>query len=205
MKIISFKLFCFFLASSYVCVSAKDVEIQFNFPKRAPNYGLVYFPQDKSAAANTFHVDQKGKLFNKNILCSPKGSKVVFTNQDDVQHNIFAEDSANGVSFDSGLVEPNTDTEQTVTWEEGTVVRVGCKIHPKMQIWLASISSNYFDVIQFKENPNSTIKDVPDELTEIKIWIPNFDSAEITVAPGETKSVPITRKKKEFGTVTIKR
>ena len=186
---------------------AGDVTAEFSFTKRAPKVALVYFPEDASAPTTAVTVDQADKQFSKLLVVAPKGTQLSFKNSDAVQHNIFADDKDAGVSFDSGLADPGATTGQEIDWDEGKIVRIGCKIHPKMSMYGGSVASKHYTIVEFnKETTKSvTLAGVPDGLTKVKIWIARFDPQEATLAPGGTATVELTRKGKPYGTLTLKR
>jgi plastocyanin len=72
-------------------------------------------------------VDMKDIKFVPEDLTVPKGTKVTWTNSDQVPHTV-TKDGGPGPDFDSGNVEPGGEFEQTFD-EAGTVDYV-CTIHP---------------------------------------------------------------------------
>ncbi len=189
-------------------VFADTLEGTFTFAKRAPKVALVYFSEDDSLPADTpTVVDQKDERFTRRLLVTRKGAQATFQNSDAVNHNIFAHDSKAGVKFDIGLMTPGGSSQQEITWED-QVVRCGCKIHPKMRLWIASISSQYYRAIEFEKKAKTasfTIENVPENLSKIKVWMPKYDPAEVALKLGESKDVPLSRKEKPRGTLQLTR
>ena len=149
-------------------------------------------------------------MFSKKIIVVPKATTISFKNSDVIDHNIFADDKDANVKFDAGLVAPGNDAKQPSTWPEGTIIRIGCKIHPKMRSYVAVASSAYFAEVEFDSKVKKTpfeIKDVPDSLTKVNIWLPRYEKIEVAIKKGETKTVELKKpgKTKVYGTVTLTR
>lgn len=187
---------------------ADTLEGTFTFNKRAPKVALIYFPEDDGLSLDTpTLVDQKNEQFTTRILVTRKGTKATFQNSDAVNHNIFAHDEKAGVKFDIGLMPPGGSTQQEITWED-QVVRCGCKIHPKMRLWIASISSQYYKAIEFEKKAKTasfTIDNVPETLSKIKVWMPKYALAEVELKSGESKDVALIRKDKPRGVLQLTR
>jgi plastocyanin len=189
-------------------LSAATLEGTFTF-EHPPRVALIYFSEDTSLdVATEVMVDQKDKEFTQVLVVAPPGGKVAFRNSDDVQHNVFADDKEAGVAFDIGLANPQSLSPQMVTWKEGQVVRCGCKIHPKMQMWIAASASRYHKAVSFapgsKDPVSFTLGEVPAAYTKVRIWLPRFDTQDVTLTPGVSSTVEIKRKDKIFGIVSLK-
>jgi plastocyanin len=82
-------------------------------------------------AATTVTVVQRGLVLNRASLALGKGDRVVFTNEDDVIHNIHifgpAEDEK-----DLGLQKPGTTL--SYTFDKLGAYRVRCNIHPSIKM-----------------------------------------------------------------------
>jgi plastocyanin len=195
---------CLAFASS---LPAATLEGTFTF-EQAPRVALVYFSEDTSLETTTqVVVDQKDKEFTEVLVIVPPGGALAFRNSDDVQHNVFADDKETGVSFDIGLANPQTTSPQPVTWKEGQVVRCGCKIHPKMQMWVAAITSRHSKAVAFTPGATApvafTLGDVPAKYRKVRVWTPRFESQEVELAPGVATVVEFKRKDKVFGTLNL--
>jgi plastocyanin len=188
-------------------LTGATLEGTFTF-EQPPRVALVYFSEDNSRpASDEIIVDQKDKDFTTILTLAAPGGTVKFRNSDEVQHSVFADDKELGINFDTGLVNPKTESSQTVSWKEGQVVRCGCKIHPKMQMWVAAVSSRYYKAVTFtpgKKDPVSfTISDVPAQYSKVRIWVPRFDIPEVTLAPEKEQAVDIKRNDKVFGSIKL--
>ena len=85
--------------------------------------------------ANVLHVSehtivQKGKAFAPGSLEVKKGDTVIFTNDDDVVHNVFTASSA--FRFNLKAQPPGAST--TVSFTEAGAFEVRCAIHPTMKL-----------------------------------------------------------------------
>lgn len=204
-------LFTVLVAIGLSAYAQSTLSGEFTFAKKPPFAGLVVFGEDQSKAGKDGVVlDQKDKMFSKKIIVVPKGTAISFKNSDQIDHNIFADDKDAEVEFDVGLVTPGNAAEQKSIWPEGTVARIGCKIHPKMRSYVAVISSAYYAEVEFDTESKTaafTIKDVPDELTKVTVWLPRYEKVELELKKGESKTVELKKPKKTkvYGTVTLKR
>lgn len=182
---------------------------EFKFEKSPPSVALVYFTEDHSLAKSASPtVDQKDKKFVQKMMVGASGAKIHFNNSDSVDHNIYANDSKTGVSFDAGLVPPGQHSETDLSWKENEVVKIGCKIHPKMQAYIANISSAYYKVVEFsatEASPSFTLDKVPEKYTKVRIWFPKQDPIELDIKKGESKTLDVTEKGQPAGSVKLAR
>jgi plastocyanin len=101
---------------------------------------LVWFEPEGGAPARPpsapFVMTTKDKQFVPRVLTVPKGSRVVFPNQDVILHNVFSVSGGN--SFDLGLYKKGPGKE--VTFKEAGLVRVFCNVHHAMvgYVWVLS-------------------------------------------------------------------
>jgi hypothetical protein len=119
---------------------AQDLEAAFEFIKKPPKVGLIYLPENKELKTGPV-IDQKNKEFSQELFVGAPGTDMVITNSDDTDHNIYASDADAGADFDIGLAPPGSETRQNINWKEDMVVKIGCKIHPKMSAHVANVSS----------------------------------------------------------------
>jgi plastocyanin len=75
-------------------------------------------------------VSQKGKVFSVQTLTIKPGEQVIFKNDDDVVHNVFA--NSKGNEFNLKAQAPGSQNGQ-VFKNEG-VVDVRCAFHPRMKL-----------------------------------------------------------------------
>lgn len=178
------------------------------FEKKPPFAGALFAKSGSGSTNNTASLDQSNKVFNKKAFAVSNGGKIEFKNSDTFQHNIFANDAKSGVQFDVGLMEPNTMTNLDVSWEENTLTRIGCKIHPKMRSYILNTQSDYVHLFEFEKAVKEydiSIADVPADTTAFVLLLPKYDILEFELAPGESKSIDVMRKGKKKATLTVNR
>ncbi|WDE03192.1 hypothetical protein SG34_017440 [Thalassomonas viridans] len=186
---------------------ADTVTAELEFTKRPPFTGLIYLVDNKTSSSQVT-VDQKDKQFTKKLQVGSSGQKIKFNNSDDVEHNIFTNETKHSANFDVGLMQPGSTSEVALNWQENSIVRIGCKIHPKMRAYIANILSDYYQVLDFekkKKNYQIQINDVPSTLTTMNLLMPGYKNMEFELQPGETKEIPISKKGKQRGTLKLSR
>ena len=179
--------------------------LEFSF--KPPAAGIIYIDSDKTAHKHAT-IDQKGNQFSTKIAVSSPASQVSFSNSDQVVHNIYASDFRSGVKFDVGLMEPGTELDIDVDWNNDSIIRIGCKIHPKMRTYIANINSGIYQTMEYNSKQHNypiELKDVPEESTTVNFMIPKYDPISTTLAAGDTVTVNLTKKGKPKGTLTLSR
>lgn len=190
-----------------ISVHADVIIGEIKFIKKTPFAGVLFVKQSKSATAHA-SMDQLEKQFTKKVSLGAPGTSVTFSNNDSFEHNIFANDIENNISFDMGLMPTGQSSQIKMDWKENTMVRIGCKIHPKMRSYVANINSDYYQEFEFHEKVMSypvNIKNVPDNQREIELIIPKYEKITVMLLKGESKIVDIVKKGKLRGTLTISR
>ena len=191
---------------------------EFHFIAMPPEVGLVYIAEDQSLT-QAVTIDQQGKEFLhwtqpgekslRKIVAASPGETMTFKNSASIGHNIYANDARLHVQFDLGLVPPGSDVVKTypITWQAGEVLKVGCKIHPGMRLYIASLASKHYREIEF--NGASVVsfnfEALPAQLTKVAVWLPDHDPIEVAINPGEEKEVALKKAGKLQGIVTLKR
>jgi len=187
---------------------AASLKGEFTMSGKAPEVGLIYFTEDKSASLkdpNT--INQKNKEFTEKLVVGSKGSRVIFKNSDIINHNIFADDGEANVKFDVGLLPPGSLADQNIGWED-KVIKCSCKIHPHMRAWIASVTSRYYKIVTFQPDEKTVkfeMEGFPENLSKVKVWLPNYPTKEINIKKGESKRVEIEKADKSLGTLQLTR
>jgi plastocyanin len=83
-------------------------------------------------AANTITVGQKGLQLTQGSASLTHGDRIVFTNEDDVIHNIHIFGPGPDDSTDLGLQKPGTTL--TYKFDKAGAYRVRCNIHPSVRM-----------------------------------------------------------------------
>lgn len=175
------------------------------FDKKAPFAGVL-FVADNAAGPNKTTIDQMDKQFTSKLAVVGQGGTLEFSNSDTFQHNIFANDKKTGIKFDVGLMQTGQKVDVSADWSDNTMTRVGCKIHPKMRTYVANIQSSAYQVFEFEKKVNAyDVKlNSSSSVNEFVLMIPKYDQLTFTLAPGEEKTLEVTRKGKKKATLTIK-
>jgi plastocyanin len=83
-------------------------------------------------AATTLTVRQHGLLLSQSSASLAKGDRIVFTNEDDVIHNIHIFGPGNDDSSDLGLQKPGATL--SYKFDKVGAYRVRCNIHPSVKM-----------------------------------------------------------------------
>jgi cytochrome c peroxidase len=83
-------------------------------------------------AATTITVGQHGLVFTRNSASLAKGDRIIFTNEDDVIHNIHIFGPGDDETVDLGLQKPGATL--TYRFDKAGVYRVRCNIHPSVKM-----------------------------------------------------------------------
>jgi plastocyanin len=83
-------------------------------------------------AASTITVSQHGLQLSRSSVSLAKGDRVLFTNEDDVIHNIHIFGPGNDDSTDLGLQKPGVTL--TYRFDKPGTYRVRCNIHPSVKM-----------------------------------------------------------------------
>lgn len=190
-------------------VHAGTVEGVLTFEKRNPYVALAYFSDAADGGPDVCGtLDQKDKAFSEMLVVGKTGCDIQFHNSDDTDHNIFANDLESGVGFDVGLIPPGGDASTVVNWNEGRLVRLGCKIHPKMVSYIANLPTKRYTIIEFESGDLETkfaVADVAAESVQFELVLEPLDQVSVTLKPGESVEVDVTYKGKVFGKLALSR
>ena len=150
----------------------------FEYPDFVPNVSLreINFAYDNS---------ESFRLSGINLDISA-GSTVVFTNHDNIYHNINSKSPANLFSIDT--YDPGTP--HPVTFEKSGEVQLLCKVHPEMSGWVIVTDNQYAAVTE--HDGKFSISDIPEGTYEIAVWSEKLklqNKTTVTVAEGKTTSV----------------
>ncbi len=187
---------------------AAEISAKIVFSKRPAVAGVLYsptVPAGKEAAPDVV-VDQLNKNFTSVIQVGHPGSTIRFLNSDKFDHNIFASDSELGVQFDFGLMAPGVEQEQTAAWEPGTLLRIGCKIHPRMRTYIANIPPSRHVLLPFdrKEKEYSVQLEVAaGSGAGAVLLIAGYEPIRVKLLAGQPQVVELLRKGRSGGKVTL--
>jgi plastocyanin len=136
--------------------------------------------------ARPVSIDQKGMKFVPHVLAVQKGQTVLFTNHDNVRHNIFTPDGDkyNLGTWGMGESKPHTFTATGVYHQL-------CNVHPEMGGVIMVLDNPFFAVTG--DDGKFSIPNVPPGKYTLKTWgekLPD-SSREVTVAAGAPTNLPI--------------
>jgi len=131
-------------------------------------------------------IDQKGMKFVPHVLAVQKGGTVLFTNHDNVRHNIFTPDGDkyNLGTWGMGESKPHTFTATGIYHQL-------CNVHPEMGGIIMVLDNPFFAVTG--DDGKFTIPNVPPGKYTIKTWgekLPDT-SHEVAVASGAPAKLDI--------------
>lgn len=199
---------CALYLGLFAPATAGEISGTLTFEKKPPTVGLVYMADDHGLSKSDGpKLDQKDQAFLQPMVVAPVGAKIKFVNSDNTDHNVYATDADAGADFDIGLASPGSQIDQEVTWQDGAVIKVGCKIHPKMRAYVAAVDSRYHQIIEFDrtQNAHNFRLEAPDSLSVFRLWLPNYDPVEIQLEAGKEATAELIKKGKVYGSIKLKR
>jgi hypothetical protein len=176
-----------------------------NFIKKPAKAGVIY--EVKSSFDKVVGtINQENKKFIETIGVTSYQGELKLNNNDKFEHNIFANDLKQDIKFDIGLMSPGSSQRITADWKSNSIVRIGCKIHPKMRSYVANIPSDNFNSFELKKKDKTYSFELAN-VTEDKLvlLLAGMDNIEISLAKGESKTFDIVRKNKPKGQLLISR
>lgn len=188
--------FVFSLLLTPMFAHADTVEVELYFDRLIPFTGVLYAPE-KNPAPISASVDQIGKRFTKRIIAGGPNGDFTFMNSDEFEHNIFADDPAQNAIFDVGLMQPGETASMRIEWNRNSLVRIGCKIHPRMRAYLANISTETFTAFERARGTREyklKLEEVPASAESVTLLLAGFDPLHIAIKAGEKQALAITRK-----------
>lgn len=187
--------------------TADVISGKLEFTKKPPFTGILYIPESGNKPKNP-EINQKDKAFTSKVAVGSPQSIIAFKNSDIFNHNIYANDSKQKVKFDVGLMTPGNATKLKMVWPQDSLVRIGCKIHPKMRAYVANVSSDHFHIFPFEKKVKSydfKIEQVPSDKEQLTLMMPAYETLLINLKKGESKEITVKRKGKDRGTLTLTR
>lgn len=184
---------------------AESIHGSITFIKKPPLVGIAYIPFENENVP-IVEIDQLDKQFTSKMAVIKSGEYITFKNSDIVEHNVYANDFKQSAKFDVGLMPPNGEKKVLIDWKEDIIVRVGCKIHPKMRTYLASIDTPYHKIIEFQKGAKEytfTINNIPKYSQTLFFNIPKYDVVVLDLTVGTSWAMDITKKGKIRGHIKI--
>lgn len=139
------------------------------------------FPTTTQTAA----MNQRGMKFVPALLVIQKGTTVVFSNDDNVPHNVFWPNISGNKGLSHNVGTFNKGKTLSFKYENAGDVPLLCNIHPEMTGMIVVSPSPYF--AETDAAGNYSIKDVPDGTYKATEWH-NGKATTLTVTvKGDTK------------------
>ena len=187
-------LIIFLLAVTPLGVRAADLTVQILDQNGDPVSDVVvtYSPDDASSSENasgaqstpegSYEVSQKNIAFDPFVTLVPKGAEVTFMNEDTVLHHVFSFSKAKRFNLKLfGREEP-----QTVKFDEGGVVSIGCNIHDGMIAYINVVDAPY--AAQSNGQGEVSLVGAPKGEGTLTVWHPLLKARKNTIQ----KSIAIT-------------
>lgn len=183
---------------------AAQLKASLSFNKSAPFVAVAYIAGN-GANAKTLQVDQLNKKFDRAAYVLEPGQNIQFSNSDNMDHNIFINAPDANAEVDLGLLAPKqTAQAQTQDWKKPAVVRLACKIHPKMKAYVANVEAETSKIIELQRKVLNYEFSLSSEQAKPKfvLWMPKYDQVEVELVPG-VQTVAITKRGKVKGELTL--
>lgn len=186
---------------------ADTIVAKMTFTKKPPRAGVLFAADGNQQPVKSEVVDQSNKQFDDHIYVISPGAEITFKNSDTMDHNIFSRGDDKAPGFDIGLIPPKGEKSQSLAWGISAFERLGCKIHPKMRAYMASVPNDAYLAIPFKQAglAESYSLAVDDSTTKVGLLLSGYPPIEVAVAKGDSVEVEITKRDKVRGKLTISR
>ncbi len=137
------------------------------------------------APTQTAAINQQGMKFVPALLVIQKGTTVVFSNDDNVPHNVFWPNISGNKALSHTVGTFNKGKTLSFKYENAGNVPLLCNVHPEMVGTIVVSPSPYF--AETDGDGNYSIKDVPDGAYKATEWH-NGKATTLTVTvKGDTK------------------
>jgi len=186
---------------------ADEVNFGFEFINFKPSDGLILV-ENNNLSHDDIVIDQKGKKFINNFFVLNNDGDLLIRNSDKYGHNVYINDRVNDIKYNSGLIKKGDSKKVKIDINRNSIVRVGCKIHPRMKSYIVKSKSNKFKEVKFFKNNNENkfkIVDVTEEESNFNIFIPNVNPIFFEINKGESKEFKLEKDNKFLGFVLVSR
>lgn len=131
-----------------IITAAASVNISIVSVNNTPLENIIVYlaPSENQAIPNArnriVHIGQKNRAFTPYISIMQKGTKISFTNQDDITHHIY---SVGGPTTFAFKIRSNQKKSDIVFINSGEI-SMGCNIHDWMSGYLLVVDTPYFAI-----------------------------------------------------------
>jgi plastocyanin len=137
------------------------------------------------APTQTAAMNQQGMKFVPALLVIQKGTTVVFSNDDNVPHNIFWPNISGNKALSHTVGTFNKGKTLSFKYENAGNVPLLCNVHPEMTGTIVVSPSPYF--AETDTAGNYSIKDVPDGTYKATLWDKGKATTVTVTVKGDTK------------------
>ena len=137
------------------------------------------------ASTQTATMNQQGMKFMPALLVIQKGTTVVFSNDDNVPHNVFWPNISGNKALSHTVGTFNKGKTLSFKFENAGNVPLLCNIHPEMAGTIVVSPSPYF--AETDTAGNYSIKDVPDGAYKATAWHNGKATTANVTVNGDTK------------------
>ncbi len=186
---------------------ADTLKAELQFASGLPFTGVFYATQARPAPRPAA-IDQVDKRFTRRLVVGTPGSNIAFLNSDGFDHNIYADAPASNAIFDIGLMSSGSMAAMAMEWTPGTLVRIGCKIHPRMRAYIANIAADRYAVFEPERGRKTyslALSDVAADAGPVVLLLAGFDPVRVDLRRGARRETSLTRRGKPVGRVLLTR
>jgi plastocyanin len=137
------------------------------------------------APTQTAAMNQQGMKFVPALLVIQKGTTVVFSNDDNVPHNVFWPNISGNKALSHTVGTFNKGKTLSFKYENAGNVPLLCNVHPEMTGTIVVSPSPYF--AETDADGNYSIKDVPDGAYKATEWHNGKATTLMVTVKGDTK------------------
>lgn len=133
-------------------------------------------PTEKPAPpARSVEIVQKGQEFSPYVTAILAGTRVVFPNQDTVQHTIYSRSKPK--EFEFVLYDPGKS--ESLAFDKPGLVAIGCNIHDWMLSYVLVLDTPWF--AKTPAAGTATLPNVPPGRYRAEVWHPRLDRVQSKV------------------------
>jgi plastocyanin len=137
-------------------------------------------------------IEQRNLEFTPHVIAIPVGSTVSFVNRDNVNHDIFSDDTSKPLDINNSKI----GEFKKEVFDKAGVVNLRCTIHAEMSGYIVVVDSNHYAITG--NDGKFSIRNVPPGRYEVEAWSEKLKKTEkktVTVKNGRTSDVLITMEK----------
>jgi hypothetical protein len=172
-----------------------------------PAYVGIFYANDNVAGKSPLEVDQVNKHFMKKVYVNDSVGNTVFKNSDATDHNIYTNSPHASAKFNVGLIAPGQQvTVDASNWNQDAVLRLGCKIHPRMKTFIANVKTSNYQVLELSKkikNYRLILSDISFDTTKVTLWLPRYEPITINLEQLGSQSFELVKKGKKRGYLKI--